>query len=120
MGQSGRAGFDPGHQLLVVEVILRHRPQPVGHVAEDRLAFDSQKCCHVPDYQGPEFLVRHFRQLRPPCPTHEDPQQDLPFRGTVRVFLTAEAARQDRTIFHGRDDGPHSVQGVGDLLAAEA
>ena len=42
VGQGGRPGLDPGHQLLVADVILRHGSRPVGHVAEGRLAGDPQ------------------------------------------------------------------------------
>ena len=70
------------------------------------------RCCQ---HQRPSSVVGHFGQLRPPGPAHEDPQQHLPLRGTVRVFLAAEAAGQDRAVLDRRHHRAHAVQRMADL-----
>ena len=109
-GQQGQAGLDPGNALLVADVILGHRPRPMGDVAEYRLALDPQERPQMLQDQRQELGVGHFRQIGPPRPADKDPQQRLPRRGTMRIFLTAEAASQNRAVFDRRHHRPHAVQ----------
>ena len=65
--------------------------------------------------QRQELGVGHFRQLGPPRPADEDPQQRLARRGAMRILLTAEAARQNRAVFNRRHHRPHAVQRMADV-----
>ena len=109
-GKQGQTGLDPGHALLVADVILGHRPRPMGDVAEYRLALDPQERPQMRQAPAARAGVGHFRQIGPPRPAHKDPQQRLPRRGPMRILLAAEAASQDRTVLDRRHHRPHAVQ----------
>ena len=120
IGQRRHAGLDPRDQLLVADVILRHRAGPMGDVAVARLAANPQQPRQLAEHQRPQLGVVHFGQFRPARPAHEHPQQLLSFRRPMRILPAAETARQDGALLDGRNDRAHAVQRMADLVGLVA
>ena len=78
MGQRRRAGLDPRDQLLVADVILRHRAGPMGNVAVAGLAANPQQPRQLAEHQRLSTDRRPFRPVPAGAPRPRTPAT-IPF-----------------------------------------